>query len=244
MLSPVRLAASSLAIAATSALLAGNARAVSIVLSSDGVISAGTVRVDIWFEDPTRTVDLAALQFDIDLAGSGAGSLAADPRFRSSATTRSNGTSELVAFPFDLLASVIDPPGSNEVRSIHATRDTLDIDELAGWILEYPTCTAGECEAQDAGLLADRIYLGSFDMRYDGTPVYYTLPANLIFGDDGSNLPEPLPPFLIELRTGQGAQNRAIEGLAPELPSLVLIGLALAGIAGVRGVGSHQTSRA
>jgi hypothetical protein len=222
------------ALLAASALLAGRtAGAAAIVLSSEHVVSPGVVRVDMWFEDASRSEELDGIQFDVELADSGPGSLAPEPAFRGSSTTRSDGSSELDSFPFDLAASVTDPAGANDVRSLHAANDLLDVDSLAARIAAYPICLDGPCDAQDSGLLRDRIYLGSFDMNYDGTPVYYTLPTNSIFVSVGLAPPDP-PALLLELRQGQGPYNRAIEGLAPEPAGTLPTALALAGLAALR----------
>jgi hypothetical protein len=210
---------------AACALLAGPVEAGSIVLSSEHAVAPGVVRVDLWFEDPTRGVELRALQFDLDLNDTGPGSLAAEPGFLGSSTTRSNGNDQISSFPFDLFASVTDPPGAHELRSIHVASQVLDVDGLAAQTAGYPTCSGEACDAQDAGLPRDRIHLGSFDMNYDGRPVYYTLPTSSIFGEDGNNIPDGVDPFVLELRTGTGPTNRAIEGLAPEPAGLVLMGL-------------------
>jgi len=63
-------------------LASGNASAVALFFSSPGPGDVpGIVRVDMWFEDPTRTEAVSAIQFDAQVAPNPPNSLAATPEF-------------------------------------------------------------------------------------------------------------------------------------------------------------------
>jgi hypothetical protein len=213
--------------------LAGTASAATIKLTSSGL--GPSVQVDMWFEDSTRTADLLALQFDIDLPATGVGSLAAVPGFKGPNVQRTDGVVDPVVTPFDLSNTVNDPTGLIDVRVVHAATAVFDINGLAAQAAALPTCSGAACALANAGLGLNRVYLGSFNMNYDGlTPVYYTLPANSIFGEGDEQPQNGTDPIIIELRTGSGPNNRAIQGLAPEPASLTLLGLALGALSFAR----------
>jgi hypothetical protein len=217
------------------ALPAGQARAVALFFSSSGPGDApGVVQVDMWFEDPSRAVDLAGLRFDVDIAGGGG--LA--PGVQLPNTSRSDGTSQRSPFPFDLQQSIGDPDGANDVRTTVVSTDAFSLDDLADLVSRYPACSGAACALQEAGLGHDRLYLGSFNHHYDASPLF--LRVSNVFGDDGNNIPDPAP-FVLELRQSvtrtpycNDARGCRIEGLAPELPGPALIGLTLAALGTAR----------
>lgn len=210
------------------ALAAPRAGAVALAFSSPGPGDVpGIVRVDMWFEDPTRSVDLLAIQFDIEIVGSSG--LA--PGFQLPSVRRGDEW-PLVKVPFDLNEVIQDPSGENDVRVILAASDLFDVDSLAALAAGHPHCTGEACALQDAGLEADRVYLGTFNLEYGGGPVFLALGP--VFGC-GTYWCEGVDEVVFALRLASSRppycddpRGCRIEGLAPEPSLLVPLSVAFA----------------
>jgi hypothetical protein len=227
------------AAAALAAMLSGTASAASLVFTSDadGSVS-GLIRVDMWMEDSTRTADLAAVQFDLTIAGAG-NSLA--PGVLRPNVSRDDGTDTLSQYPFDLNNDIGDPTGPVNIRAVHASSDLFDLNSLAADALTYPNCSGGSCDEQASGNTNNRIYLGSFNLNYNSAGVFLKLTD--IFGEGDLQPQNGTDPIIAELRFNATRMNGGscndtrgcrVEGLAPEPTGLALMGLALAAFGVIR----------
>jgi hypothetical protein len=226
------------------ALLAGNASAASIILSTNSLVSPGVFRVDMVLNMNTPADNLLALQFDLDLDVLGK-SLAATPNFTDANASRDDGTVS-VQTPFDLSHTLADPSGAIDVRAVYAATDLFSVNSLIAQTSALPNCAPGAtCAKQQAALAVGHIYLGSFNVSIpngvlggtgEGPAVQVLLPPGAIFGEadlQPQNGTDPLIQDLRNFATANGGRV-TIAGVVPEPTSLALMALGLAALASRR----------
>jgi len=229
-------------------LASGKASATALFFSSPGPGDVpGVVQVDMWFEDPTSTEDVLAIQFDVQIAPNPSNSLAAPPAFVLPNVTLNGGATPAdVDVPFDYpgFIPIQEPYGPNDVRVILASNDSFTVSSLDTQRAAASSCAGPACANQLTGLVRNRVYLGSFNLAYDGRAVFLKVPVPSVWAcaTFGCGRPETeFEPIQYELRRAvtsapycDDPRGCRIAGLAPEPSGLGLLGVALATLRVVR----------
>src|SRR5262245_20830207 len=242
----MRLICKHLAVVVALVMLAGNARAAALFFSSPGPGDVpGLVQVDMWFEDPTRTEAVSAIQFDVQVAPNPPNSLAATPEFVLPNVTLNGGATPAdIDVPFDVAAVfriIMYPNGPRDVRVILASNiasyEFFTVNSLAAQRAAASSCAGPACANQLTGLVNNRVYLGSFNINYDGQAVFLKVPVFSVYAC-GESPPGFQPcvhdPIYYELPAAvrsapycDDPRGCRIAGLAPEPGNLALIAVAL-----------------
>lgn len=115
--------------------------------------------VQMFFEDPTRSVEIQALQFDIEIADGGvAAELPVPPQTSSQAA----GANLELLRPWDLSATVGKSPNAGfDALLVNAATRPFSVNSVQA---EFDAlCGGGSCPLAEAALALNRIYLGRFN---------------------------------------------------------------------------------
>lgn len=141
-----------------------------------GICPEPCFEVRVFLEDPTRSVDIQSIQFDIDVAvGARVAPQPVPPETNSNARAGNVvffSEEDARAVPWDLSATVgASPDRGFEVLMVEAAALSFTVDSLASLRRDFGGCVpARACAIFDDALLWNRIYLGSFKVSRDGDP--------------------------------------------------------------------------
>jgi len=123
--------------------------------------------VRMFFEDPTRNLEIHALQFDVAITGGGtAAHLPVPPASSAQAANGNFG-----AAPWSLSATVGRSPDAGfDALVVNAAAEPFSVDSVQ--TLFDAGCSGPNCSFIGAGLASNRIYLGRFNATLTGDPSF------------------------------------------------------------------------
>jgi len=249
-----RLTSFAIAIAAAMSLSAA-AQAATIVFEPVAATASTTCpapcfNIRMFLEDPTRSVQLTAIQFEVDVINATA-VVAPAANVQGPNTSITDIDDVTTVAPFPLSATVgASPTAGFDVLVVHASDTAYTVDSLAalrnaGAPDPVAGCSpSGACAIQLAGLQANRIYLGRFNVTGLVQSADEGLQTRIRLDNlTGLETPDPTGQLPLAIRIlspdtcGFGATGACVidgGGAVPEPTSVLLLGLGLAAVGLIR----------
>jgi len=197
-----------------------------VATSASAICAAPCYQVRMFLEDSTRSLQLFGLQFDVDVFGSATVGLIPEHSAQNGNVATGNALVEnadgvALTVPWNLAAGIGRSPNvGSEMLVLALNADLLTIDAVQVLHDSAVSCSpASVCAIQRAGLLQNRLYLGRFNVTWNGGPVGLQLsfiasvgpdiePIEALQNLEGAELPiEGLPSFEPVDSDGDGSMD-------------------------------------
>jgi hypothetical protein len=150
-----------------------------VATTATAICAAPCFQVRMFLEDPTRDVEIQALQFDVDISGGvTVENLTVPPGSNQNADNGNvnveDGDGNIVVVPWSLSATVGKSPAAGfDALAVLASEFVFDLQALADLRAAGVGCTpSAKCTISLNGLNHDRIYLGRFNVTLTGGSVF------------------------------------------------------------------------